>query len=308
MAQVAVLVLYSVHFKMLKKILNHIKMKNYLIISLLAAAFLSCKKDNLPGNVERTMPVEVVRVNQKLTEISKTVGNTVSIVLIGGHGSELKTWQKLYEMLPANSTVFTYNRAGMGASETIAGPRDAKTITIEMKIVLEANNIRPPYIFVAHSMGGIYARMFSHINPGKVKGIVMVDATHEDQLDSLLNMIPQPDRELALAGLAAANDSLLNTFPEGAVKEEFRANFTTNYQQIRQYTGITNMPIYVVSSVKITPDNPPFVADIHKRLHERWALAAGTNGKFVATSSSGHYIQVEEPGLVAEGVRWVLSK
>lgn len=284
-------------------------MKKHLIISILAiTALSSCKKDCLPNKNSRTMPVALVRVNQKLTEISKTTGNTPSIVLVGGFGSDLSTWQNLYAALPASSTVFTYNRAGIGISEDVAGPRDARSIATEMKNILDANSIQPPYIFVAHSMGGIYARMFYHLNPGKVKGIVLVDATHENQLDSLLSMIPQPDRDMALAGMAAANDSVLNSMPAGSLKEEFRANFATNYQQIRQYPAIDNIPVYVITSTKVTADNPPFIVDIHTALHQQWALSAGTSGRFSTTNNSGHYIQVEEPGLVAEGIRWVLSK
>lgn len=284
-------------------------MKKYLIISMLAiTAFTSCKKDCLPNKDNRIMPVAVIRVNEKLTEISKTVGTTASIVLVGGYGSELSTWRKLYATLPSNSTVFTYNRAGIGASENVTGSRDARSIANEMKSMLDANSIKPPYVFVAHSMGGIYARMFYHLNPGKVKGIVLVDATHESQLDSLLSMIPLPDRNMALAGMAAANDSILNSMPAGSLKEEFRANFTTNYQQIRQYPAIVNIPLYVIASTKVTDDNPPFIVDVHRGLHEQWALGAGENGRFITTNNSGHYIQVDEPGLVAEGIRWVLSK
>lgn len=284
-------------------------MKKYLIIcSLLITAFTSCKKDCLPANENRTIPVAVVSVDQKLIEISKTIGTSASIVLVGGFGSELSTWQKLYSSLPVNSTVFAYNRAGIGRSENAAGARDAQTIANEMKNILEANNIKPPYVFVAHSMGGIYARMFYHLNPGKVKGIVLVDATHENQLDSLLSMIPQPDRDIALAGMVAANENELNMMPAGSLKEEFRANFATNYQQIRQYPAIGNIPLCVITSTKVSDDNPPFIVDVHKALHEQWALSAGTNGKFIISSKSGHYIHVEEPALVAEGIRWVLSK
>lgn len=284
-------------------------MKKYLIISMLAiTALTSCKKNCLPNKSDRTMPVAVTRVNERLTEISKTTGTTASIVLVGGYGSELSTWQKLYAALPTNSTVFTYNRAGIGASENVTGPRDARSIANEMKNILDANGVKPPYVFVAHSMGGIYARIFYHLNPGKVKGIVLVDATHENQLDSLLSTIPQPDRDMALAGMAAANDSVLNSMPAGSLKEEFSANFATNYQQMRQYPAIGNIPLYVIASTKVTNDNPPFIVDVHRALHEQWAKGAGENGRFITTNNSGHYIQVEEPGLVAEGIRWVLSK
>lgn len=268
----------------------------------------SCNKDAASNIEKRNMPATVVSINQHLTEISKTNGSTPSIVLIAGFGSELKTWQKLYSALDPNATVFTYNRAGIGASANISGERDAQTIANEMRDILNANNIKPPYILVAHSMGGIYARMFYHQNPDKVKGLVLIDATHEQQLDSLLSMIPQPDRDMAINGMIAANEAELSKMPAGSLKEEFRANFATNYQQIQQYPAITNIPMYVLTSTKITDDNPAFVADIHKALHQQWATNAGTNGRFIVTDKSGHNIHIEEPGLVANGIRWVLSK
>jgi pimeloyl-ACP methyl ester carboxylesterase len=283
-------------------------MKKYHLLSIIVLLFaISCKK-GLPDNPNKVMPVSIVNINQKATEISTTNGSTPSIVLVGGFGSDLQTWKRLYAALNPGNAIFAYSRAGVGASENIAGERDATTIAIEMKSILEANNIRPPYVLVAHSMGGTYARMFYHLNPGKVKGIVLIDATHENQLDSLLSMIPQPDRDFAYAGMTAVNDSILNTYPAGSVKEEFRANFAINYSQIRQYPVITDIPLYVISSTKVDEFNPLFVVDIKKALHQQWALNAGANGKFVATEKSGHYIQVEEPGLVAEGIRWVLAK
>lgn len=284
-------------------------MNKIILFFLIGAITLSsCKKDCVTASDNELIPSSVISINQKRVEISKTTGNTASIVLVSGFGNEFSVWQNLYKNLPNNATVFTYNRAGIGMSENISGSRDARTIANEMKIVLEANNIKPPYVLVAHSMGGIYARMFYHLNPSKVKGLVLVDATHENQLDSLLSMIPQPDRDIALAAMIAANDTALNQMPAGAMKEEFRANFSINYQQIKQYTPITNIPMYVITSTKISAENPPIIVNVHKALHEQWALNAGINGRFLSTHNSGHYIHVEEPGLVAEGIRWILSK
>lgn len=284
-------------------------MLKYLFVSVLVVTALTCcRKDCSPPLKNNTMPVAVVKVNQKLTEISKTIGSTASIVFINGYGTDMSTWQNLYTALSSNATVFAYNRAGIGASENIPGARDASTIAIEMRAILEANHIKPPYVLVAHSMGGIYARMFYHLNPGKVKGIVLVDATHENQLDSLLSMLPQQSRDLAMAEIRAANDSALSLMPAGSLKEEFRSNFATNYEQIRQYPAIINLPLYVITSTKITSGTPPIVTDVHRALHEQWSKNAGANGKFITTSNSGHFIQVKEPGLVAEGIRWILEK
>ncbi|MCU0469170.1 MAG: alpha/beta hydrolase [Arcicella sp.] len=283
-------------------------MKKYHILCLLALLTVVACENDIPEKAIGTMPITKVSINQKITEVSKSFGTTASIVFVGGFGSELATWNKLYTELNPSATIFAYNRAGIGASENIAGLRDAKTIATEMKVILEANNIKPPYVLVAHSMGGIYARMFHHLNPSKVKGIVLVDATHENQLETLLETLPKPDRAFAYQAMEAVNDSLLKTYPAGSVREEFRANFATNYTQIRQFPAIKSIPLYVITSTKVNDENPPFVNDIKKSLHQQWALDAGSNGRFVQTNKSGHFIQIEEPKVVADGVRWILAK
>lgn len=283
-------------------------MKNYILVFILAIiGASSCKKEcSQPAS---QMPRAVVKVNGKLSEISKTIGNTPSVVLIGGFGAELSTWEKLYQSLNNTSTtVFAYNRPGLGLSENVTGNRDAATIAAEIKVMLEANQIQPPYVLVAHSMGGIYARMFHHLNPGKVKGLVLVDATHEKQLDSLLSFIPLPDRDFVYNEMQRVNDSIVNTMPAGAIKEEFRANFTTNHAQIKMYPAITNVPVYIISSLKPEAGSTPLTIDIHKALHKQWADAAAPQSRFITTDKSGHFIQVEEPALVAEGIKWILAK
>ncbi len=281
------------------------------IISIISAALLmltACKKSSYIINPSDQIKPVVQTINNKQVELSINQGSSPSIVFISGFGTELSAWKDVYQGIGKQYSKFVYNRAGIGKSANIPGSRDAVTIANELKLFLEAANVQPPYILVAHSMGGIYARMFYHLNQSLVKGIVLVDATHENQLDTILSTIPQPQRDMIYHELVAANDSMLNQLPEGAVKEEFRANFTKNYQQISQKGPITNIPVYVITSRKTTPENPSFVIDIQTALHQQWASAAGNLGRFVTTDKSGHYIQVEEPQLVINGIKWVLSK
>lgn len=279
-----------------------------ILIALGTVTLLSCKKETNNTDVAKQLPRAVVSISQKKTEISKTLGNSTSVVLVGGFGSELGTWENLYAERVLNHTIFAYNRPGIGLSEDILGKRDAVTIAAEMKRVLELNHINPPYILVGHSMGGIYARMFYHQNPELVKGLVLVDATHEKQIDSLLSFLPPAEKQDFLRiSEEQINDAML-TMPNGSLKEEFRSNFKENYEQIKALPSITKVPVYVITSTKPTPAEGPFVKAISAALHEQWATVAGTKGKFIATSNSGHYIQVEEPKLVYEGIKWVLNQ
>jgi pimeloyl-ACP methyl ester carboxylesterase len=277
-----------------------------IIFALLAATALmaSCKKTEIRNT---TMPRTVTSFRQQNLEISNRTGTSASVVLIAGFNSEMATWQKLYNELDPNLTLFTYNRPGVGRSENVPGDRDANTIVEELKSVLDANGVKPPFVLVGHSMGGIYARMFYHKYPSLVKGIVLVDATHEKQLDTLLSTVPQPDRDIIAQLMYQDHLDSLAVIPDGSVKEEFRANYQRNYEQIRSYPSITNLPVYVITSTKLPADNNPLIPTVAAALHQQWAAQAGNKGRFVATTKSGHYIQLDEPRLVADGIKWVMQ-
>lgn len=69
-----------------------------------------------------------------------------------------------------------YDRAGMGRSDPGPLPRDGLAIASDFEKLLAASGEPGPYIYVGHSMAGLYARLFAGRNPDKVAGVVLVDA------------------------------------------------------------------------------------------------------------------------------------
>jgi pimeloyl-ACP methyl ester carboxylesterase len=275
------------------------------IFSIILILFTACKNWE---EVNLSLPTKITNFKGKNLEISQRNGTTPSIVLISGFNSELGTWNPLFQKLDPFISWFAFNRAGVGKSENVNGKRDALTIAQETKAILEANQVKPPYILVAHSMGGVYARMFYHLYPNQVKGIVLIDATHEKQIDTLLTFVPEDQREFILSQMEQQQNSDLAEMPESSTKEEFRANFRENFNQISTYPNIQNIPIYVLTSTKTENEEEEFVKTITVNLHRKWAEATGNLGKFVVTEKSGHYIQVEEPWLVKQAIDWVLKQ
>ena len=70
-----------------------------------------------------------------------------------------------------------YDRAGMGFSDPSPKPRDGIAIAEDLEALLTAAQVPPPYVMVGHSMAGLRLREFAGRNPGKVVGVVLVDAT-----------------------------------------------------------------------------------------------------------------------------------
>lgn len=75
-----------------------------------------------------------------------------------------------------------YDRAGMGYSDPSPEPRDGIAIASDLEKLLAAARVPGPYVMVGHSMAGLRLREFAGRNPGKVVGVVLVDAVTPEAL------------------------------------------------------------------------------------------------------------------------------
>ncbi|MET0207397.1 MAG: alpha/beta fold hydrolase, partial [Burkholderiaceae bacterium] len=113
------------------------------------------------------------------------------IVLQSGLGDGREPWTQVLEGLRDHHTVFAYDRPGYGDSTaTPPTPRNPCGIATELHGVLQASGIKPPYVLVGHSIGGLYQYAFSRLYPDEVAGIVLVDATHPMHLRRMQVDVP----------------------------------------------------------------------------------------------------------------------
>jgi len=76
--------------------------------------------------------------------------------------------------------VCSYDRAGHGWSDPGPAPRTMRQVAYELHTALANLNIKPPYVLVGHSLGGLRVRIFASQYPKEVVGMVLVDSAHED--------------------------------------------------------------------------------------------------------------------------------
>ena len=69
-----------------------------------------------------------------------------------------------------------YDRAGMGYSPPGPAPRDGLAIVSDFEKLVAAWGEPGPYVLVGHSMAGLRLRQYAGQNPGKVAGLVLIDA------------------------------------------------------------------------------------------------------------------------------------
>jgi pimeloyl-ACP methyl ester carboxylesterase len=77
-----------------------------------------------------------------------------------------------------------YDRAGMGWSDPGPKPRDSEAIVGDLEKLIAASGERGPFILMGHSMAGLHTRLFAARNPDKVAGLVLIEATTPEQIDS----------------------------------------------------------------------------------------------------------------------------
>jgi pimeloyl-ACP methyl ester carboxylesterase len=77
-----------------------------------------------------------------------------------------------------------FDRAGLGWSDPGPTPRTAGQVVSELHTLLNKHGVPGPYVLVGHSFGGFTSRLYHHQYPSEVAGMVLVDAGHEDELDS----------------------------------------------------------------------------------------------------------------------------
>jgi pimeloyl-ACP methyl ester carboxylesterase len=83
----------------------------------------------------------------------------------------------LQRSLSAERRVCAYDHAGFGWSEAGTLPRTTQRLSDELAALLENAGIEPPYLLVAHSLGGFVARTFAVQHAEDVAGVVLLDGT-----------------------------------------------------------------------------------------------------------------------------------
>jgi pimeloyl-ACP methyl ester carboxylesterase len=98
-----------------------------------------------------------------------------TIILEAGLMSTNLSWMGIRRDLAESYRVVSYDRAGLGWSDTGPMPRTAERIVDELHSLLELAAIPGPYVLVGHSFGGLTMPLFAARYPEKIAGMVLVD-------------------------------------------------------------------------------------------------------------------------------------
>lgn len=108
-------------------------------------------------------------------------GDGPAVVLLPGAGLVGLDFLNVHERVAPSTTSVVYDRAGTGWSD----PADLPHTAAELHTLLRTAGVPAPYVLVAHSLGGAYARRFAQHHSGAVAGVVSLEGFHEDWNDHM---------------------------------------------------------------------------------------------------------------------------
>jgi pimeloyl-ACP methyl ester carboxylesterase len=100
-------------------------------------------------------------------------------------GASHMIWSLVQPDVAKFTTALAYDRAGYGWSEAGPGPRTSSRAVEELHALLGNSGVKPPYILVGNSIGGLNVRLYAFRYPDEVAGLVLLDPAHEDQFKRL---------------------------------------------------------------------------------------------------------------------------
>jgi alpha/beta hydrolase fold len=234
------------------------------------------------------------RVGNRNIEFALTRHDTIPVVFENGLGGRMEWWEEVLPEISKDALTFAYNRPGLGDSDPVSTPRDGAHIVDELRVLLRAKGLNPPYVLVGHSLGGLYMQLFARQYPDEVAALVLVDSTHPQQLDG----------EGSLDKQSFFVRGLLGVLVTGAAKGELDL-LTQTGKQVLSLPTLSNKPVFVLSASKPLEQEESMLAyDANEKRKDIARLYSGSKQIWV---DSGHAIPLEKPEAVISVIHEALS-
>lgn len=270
-----------------------------------------------------------------------------TVVLDSGLGTNVLSWDMVAPAVAGFTRVVRFDRPGMGWSD--AAPtglaRTARVVAHELHALLRGANIPGPYVLVGWSLGGLHMRAFASLWPAEVAGLVLVDASHERQMEelpanlrrlmTLYNGVLRVSNALAELGspraLAPLSQRLTQSQIVSSIKlsdETLAANaanersrkamravmaesgaFSATMAEVRELRATTSfppVPVVVITREAGSAKEDAMLAVWQTLQADQAALSP--RGRQITAEGSGHLIPFERPDVIVEAIRDVVAQ
>ena len=285
------------------------------------------------------LPGRLVDIGGRRLHVIERGGGGPTVIMESGGGASSVLWWPLQNRLAAQTTVLTYDRAGLGWSDPAPLPRTIEDRADDLARMLERAGATPPYVLVGLSYGGPVIRVFAARHADRVAGMVFVDIAHEEVfrrpgaqtylrrfvrllrtagilarigLLRLLRIRGIPTAATALPFSEEQQKILHARYPRAQAFAAGADEFQSMYRIADAMAGLGaphslgELPVAVVSHGQPFPG--PFAVLEQGHTEGQQALAAlSSQGILVVAGNSSHAVPLEQPQVVIEAIEQVLN-
>ncbi|KAK7464720.1 hypothetical protein VKT23_005926 [Stygiomarasmius scandens] len=200
----------------------------------------------------------------------------------GSNDSCAASWSTLTSTLSLSYSVLCYERGS-------SNPTPSESID-SLSAYLRSSDLRPPYILIAHSHGGAFARCFLHSCPRDVAGMVLVETGQEAAWDETLEQAQYARCVLGSRPLSVIRgNSFLRKWADlEAAEAELEEGSAGNPGLKMQREMLRQL-------------------DAEDERLKKAQLTLSRNHRYVHLPDCGHHIVRDRPDVVAQEVRWVME-
>jgi pimeloyl-ACP methyl ester carboxylesterase len=169
----------------------------------------------------------------------------------------------------------------------------------ELRALLASAGVKPPYVLVGASFGGLNVQLYSLRYPEEVVGLVLVDSLHPD-FDERIEKLFTPEQVQERRAELSAN-------PEGV---QF-AEILTSEMQVRDAGALPDVPLVVLRHGRPWDFSPDWPAEA---VEELWVelqtdlAGRSSTGRLVVAERAGHRIAEMRPDLVISAIKDVVTQ
>lgn len=205
-----------------------------------------------------------------------------TVILDAGFGGTHTVWAGVRPGVAAFTRVCAYDRANRGASDkgpwTADNPNSALLMANQLKALLKAARIDPPYILVGQSFGGLVVRLYGSAYPTETVGMVLVDAATGE------------------------------TYAASQITPPGEVSFAASVEQDRTAGPFPNIPLIILSHGDANKGPRLPVSEEVWQESQRHLLSLSPRSEQVIAKKSGHNIHYDQPELVIDTIRRVFDQ
>lgn len=214
--------------------------------------------------------------------IGNSDGQLPLIICFHGSGDSCATWAALAEQLSSAYRVLLFNRGEHNPKPDMA--------LDQLFAYLSQSSLPPPYLLIAHSYGGTFARHFLEKRPRQVAGMVLVETGQETALDPAAE-----ERQY--------RGQVLGGRPLSVVRGNSMIGKQTQIEKALAGAGDNEAERARLLVQKELLD----ATDREDERLKREQLRLSRNTRYVHITDCGHHVVRDRPDVVAEQVSWAMS-